>query len=174
MELSNNQLMSKLKQFNPPDLYIWNYFNDLKNKIDLVYSERLLNEENMELIATLNNDLNQIIDKIKTIEQQCLSALKQDTLSQILKNKTKIKQEINELESSEQTEKVLNHIEDLVYAETTRIGAILFLNKTVVFLDIKSCTNDLFNGMNEKTTVGILLIVHNAFFGSRGTRIISE
>ena len=42
----------------------------------------------MELIATLNNDLNQIIDKIKTIEQQCLSALKQDTLSQILKNKT--------------------------------------------------------------------------------------
>lgn len=183
--------IDNLKQFKHPNLYISNYFNDLNKDISIAFEERLLNEEDINLSSVLKLDWSQIVQKIKIIENDCLSVLDDHTFSQNLKEK--IDRQVKKIEQKfdlfllknqnveykdiieEEIYVQIQEINDLIYNKSIQIGKILFMNKTVVFIDKKSCKNQkIFEDMNEKTTVGILLIIHNEYFGKKGIELIIE
>lgn len=134
-----------------PDLYIWNYFNDLKNDIDISFGTKLLEESREEL----NLAWVQMIDRVKEFEQECLAAhpnLDQyRTFLETIEAKytdlmafveggnepkaKKIKSYTNPYKEAEERRIRLIDFDELVYDETIKLEQILFLNKTIIFIN---------------------------------------
>lgn len=152
-----NQLKTLLTE---PELYLWNYFSDLKNEIDLSFSKNLLEEpEKHELI---NIHWIEIIDKVKLFEQECIKTNQQSatqsvqkfidanqaleeietTLNQLMEEteqvtepKTKKLKRSNPHREEEEKQMRLKAVYETIYEQTIQIERILFLNKTMIFID---------------------------------------
>lgn len=140
-ELSIKQLkteLTNLKQsINEQELHIWNYFDYLKNKVDLAYETHRLDEENREYDIT--QIWTQVIDKIKQFEDECLKPFKADATfrypipDEINKRVEFFEEKINKLDETNKDE--LTSFNNEIYDELIKIEQKLFLNKSVIFID---------------------------------------
>ena len=163
------QLKEDLEQLklllSKPDLYIWNYFNDLKNEIDIAFGTKLLEEpvdsENLNIIWL------QMIDKVKQYEQECLTAtpsldqfetkflksiylksiesklcdiITEDIESNEPRTK-KLKVYVNVYKENEEKKQRLNDLNELIYEETTKLEEVIFLNKSIMFINKEKWLN---------------------------------
>ncbi len=163
-----------------PRFYLANYFEGLRNEVDLV-ATRLTTAE--DIIFPIERKLKEnwllIIKKIKTFEDECIKRLPNSKLSmeiyvefaQIVKQ---LEIQLNELNSSKNGKYNLKELDDEIYNETERLKKILFLNKTYVFLEQdQSKIEDYFKQVNMDYCVGKLLCI-NTYLGKRGLSRITR
>lgn len=130
--LEQNKLIKDLEDLKfitkCPRLYLSDYFSELRNQIDLVYAARQTDEYyNRE-----ENDKAwlEIVKRVETLEEECQKKItfkrfKIDNSSKMELIEAKIR---NLNENS-------NEIEEMIQKEKSEIEKILFLNKTVLFLN---------------------------------------
>jgi hypothetical protein len=83
--------------------------------------------------------------------------------------------ELKQDENNEDFSSYILDIEDLIYDATVYLERILFLNKTMVFLEEKTNKVDkLFNEMDNLSSAGKLLFITNEYFGKRGLSLITK
>ncbi len=166
IHLKFNQL--KLASYNPDD-YIYNYFSDLRNEIDLVANSQLMDDDtpanNNEIIT---DNWIEIIDLIKFFEKECnqMRSLK-NSLTEIAKAHLvidfihkKINENSNQLDKIE----VFKEIDQLLDSELFKLEKRLFCNKTMFFLDRQK--NDCLKSM-PKEKIGKLIFVTNEYFSRK-------
>ena len=62
---------------NDPENYIWNHFSEMKNKVDLIFDQRLaMDNISEDETKSVSNDRLEIIEKIKAYESECLFAIR--------------------------------------------------------------------------------------------------
>jgi len=83
------QKIHDLKQiFEFPRLCLANYFEQLRNRIDLIAVQRCLNENNKEFKKLLNKNWVLIIERIHLFELKCFQKVKTNKFSRDLTNET--------------------------------------------------------------------------------------
>lgn len=130
--------------YETPSLYLRNYFNDLKSKIDITFAPRHLNETNQIKRDELAKFWHTIIDKVNKYEVECLKTN--------LNRETKTK-EIQYIFDKQQTNE---SIEDLIEHEKFKLKKVLFLNRTVFFLDKSICVNETL--FDDENTIKLVTI----------------
>ena len=153
--------------FEFPKEYLTHHFKNLKNKVDTsalnlisVYST------NKQLIDKINDCWEQIINRIKAYEQECLNNLivtkladDNSTTSQRIKQ---IETKINTLNESSFNSSSANLIEQLLNDELFKLEKIVFQNKSLLYLDYKNGT-DLMRDL-PNYFIGKLIVVTNEYF----------
>lgn len=160
-----------------PRLFICNYFNELKRKIDLAFAD--LNSQ-LEYAHQENSDLNrnwsQIIHLIDSVEMKCLKSNKLNRFafkfSQETNQKLKlIERVVKQVSKQEDYNCVLN----LIYDEMYKIEKNLFQNQTLVFLDRKKCKlNRIFRLIDDDVSAGKLIFVKNEYFGKKSIEYLEK
>lgn len=168
-----------------PSMYINNYFIDIRNEIDLAVTEKQI-KENGHLDENLNKNWIQMIDLLYAFETECLARLKskklfydiekngKDFIQSIDLKLSKLEKEVYQ-ETTHETAAELEKLENEVYDETFKFEKIVFMNRTVVYLDKNnSKLENYFENMNPKTTIGKLVVVKNEYFGKRGLILLKD
>lgn len=169
----------KLAFYNPGE-YIYNYFSDLRNEVDLAANLELANNE--ELIEENENCFTDnwidIIDRIKQFERECLHA---SSLSNSFINvKTHkavdlIQKKINDLGNQSVKSELIQEFEQIIDNEINKIEKILLCNKSIIFLDKEKCElKQLFSKMNLNLTIGKLLFVKNEYFSKQSMETLKK
>ena len=154
-----------------PRLYIANYFQELRNRIDILAAERCFNPTNEKNKHELNVNWAHIIKKIDLFENESLRKMPSNTMTNAtiaeLVNEALVL--INQIETNKadldeivnfEYEKALNNIEK-------KLNRIFFLNRTILFLERKDCKiPQLFSKMNMNTSFGKLIIIINKYYTS--------
>ena len=97
--------VTKIKQLNDVELYIWTYFSDMQNRIDLKFEQLLLDETlGPQAIASIRNDWSEISEKIKSFESECKFAATNNPLIDELKLEMNYKQIFGHQATSRLTE----------------------------------------------------------------------
>lgn len=55
-----------------PKYYLSNHFFNLKNQVDIIYAKQLINENDLQNKSKIHKIWTQIIDKINSLEKECL------------------------------------------------------------------------------------------------------
>ena len=145
-----------------PRLYLANYFQELRNRIDLLAVERCFNETNEK---ELNANWTLIIKKIASFEKECFRKMptnqfSKDVASDALNLVNQIESKMSDFDGM-----ALFDYEKILANETIKLQRILFLNRTIIFLERKDCKMiELFSKMNMNTSFGKLVIVKNKFY----------
>lgn len=154
---------------NYPNLYLYDYFSDLRRQVDLAAAMKLLKAENIPLIDNYMN----IIDKINSFENECTKRLVNDEFSDEIKaSSLRI---IESIEYEFKTTDNLQDIKDSIYDEAYKLKRILFSNQTIEFIQKDDCLiKNWFSEMNMDISVGKLLIINNQFFDKKGLSLITK
>ena len=125
-----------------PRLYISNYFSDLRTQIDLAFFAKELAINNSEQLIELRKYWNDMIYKLNSFEEKCLirrSITKFKELTKETNQMFKLVESkldlIKQISDEEQSNEIILELDDLVYDELAKIEKILFLNKTIIFLN---------------------------------------
>lgn len=78
-----HDILNSMTQY--PNLYISNYFSELKYQIDMFYSRKQANITNVEKLELVNSNWQSSVDRIEVLQKECLKY----KLSTSLKNETK-------------------------------------------------------------------------------------
>lgn len=144
-----------------PRLYgISNHFTNLRTEIDVCFTARLIQSANHD---SIKENWALLIATIDKFEKECFKSFKQN--------------QFNEHITNESIQIISSEDEDLIYKQIVKLESVLFLNKTVFFLDKSKCNEDLlqiFSLMDPNTTVGLLLFIKNEYFGTKGTDLIKK
>ena len=75
-EIKNQQMLKKLEGLKSivelPKLYLANYFQELRNKVDKeMFSKQILHENDNEMKNELNQNWKEMISKIESFEKEC-------------------------------------------------------------------------------------------------------
>lgn len=134
METKKNEKIEQLKSMvEIPNLYISDYFINLRNEFDKIYMQKRIANKNQEVIQE-KQEWEDIINKITLNEKECLANLSKKRFSD------KIKKEINE--KIQLIEQRFNNDEDVeadLLAVTYTVKKILFSNKTVTLIKNANC-----------------------------------
>ena len=149
--------------FNSPKQYLKKYFDELRNEIKIIYEKKCESKQtNEEIKSKLNDNYETLILKIKSYEQECLGNISTDKYdakqieetSQIIDsihskidyftNKFSYDEEKEQEEEQEEEQEydsaeyyaLEQEITDLIYAEIAKLEKILFLNKTILFIEV--------------------------------------
>lgn len=154
---------------NYPNLYLYDYFSDLRRQVDLAAAMKLLKAENIPLIDNYMN----IIDKINSFEDECTKRLVNDEFSDEIKaSSLRI---IESIEYEFKTTDNLQDIKDSIYDEAYKLKKILFSNQTIEFIQKDDCLiKNWFSEMNMDISVGKLLIINSQFFDKKGLSLITK
>lgn len=199
-----NQLKQQYEQlkklFEAPRLHVSNHFSDLRSQVDIAFIKMNQNEPNLEIKHKLNDTWFQMIEKINIFETECLKTRGSNTFSNdfaqeikekiglidiILKdlnNQVIVEETLlafpsnNKLnEEIENDEDSFNQISNFIYEEFHKIEKLLFLNRTLFFLDKENWINtSLFDKMNVKTTFGKFILVQNEYFGNQSMSLFKK
>jgi Leucine-rich repeat (LRR) protein len=180
--------LNVLKQVtNNPRSHLESYFSDLKNEVTTSFYVKLDQQQMRHTDYSdtkLKLNLNEMLHKINEYESECIS---KSTLI-ILEN-----EDNNDLINSIELKLLMNtdllNLNDLLYDEIYKLEKILFLNKTLFFIDKIKYENEtnnsqqqsnsddsnesftetinLFHYMNNKNTFGKLVLIQNEYFGKR-------
>lgn len=137
-----------------PRLYLANYFEELKARIDLLVAQRCHNETDKEIRKVLNANWSELINRIEVFEQECLARI----------NNNKFSKHFDQVEQIEARIPVSNHDElDKIIRERIRFfERELFSNRTILFLQKQNCKlPELFSKMDSNLTFGKLIIIKN-------------
>lgn len=154
---------------NYPNLYLYDYFSDLRRQVDLAAAMKLLKAENIPLIDNYMN----IIDKINSFEDECTKRLVNDEFSDEIKaSSLRI---IESIEYEFKTTDNLQDIKDSIYDEAYKLKKILFSNQTIEFIQKDDCLiKNWFSDINMDISVGKLLIINSQFFDKKGLSLITK
>ena len=130
-EIKKQQILKKLEDLKliieMPKLYLANYFQDLRNKVDLeMVSKQILHNNHIEKKNELNQIWIEMISKIDSFEKEC-------------KNKDELKSNLNQIEEirimleNNNGAKNLEIIEDKIQEEEFNLLKKLFQNKTIIY-----------------------------------------
>jgi len=137
-------LLEQLKSVvNQPRLYVYQFFEDMRNNID-IQSCIALNETNKEQIYGHQAKL---IDKVQEFESLCLQKINEDSASDF---QVTIKQTESYLNGSVVSQAELDRVKSLLSNELLKVEKVLFQNKCMFFVkasEIDDETDD------EKATV---------------------
>lgn len=156
---------------NFPNLYLYDYFSELRRSVDLAAAEKILElaHENLQL---LDNYID-TIDKINSFERECLNQLSDNELASDVKANALCLIQLVENELNSTCE--LQDMRDLIYEEAFRLKNILFLNQTIEFVQEQdSEVDNLFSQMDSNVSIGKLVIIKNQYFSTRGLSMITK
>jgi len=156
-------------------LYLYDYFSELRRRVDLAAAEKLLNDsENSKLVENYIS----LIDRISLFERDCMRHLENNELDCDLKaNAARLVESIEyELRSQLNIEKAtVNLYRAMVYDQSFELRKILFQNQTIEFIEVKeSLVRNLFIKMDMNVTIGKLILVKNQSFDKRGLSLITK
>lgn len=155
-ELKNQyEQLNLLYQF--PRLYLRQYFSDMKTRINLSFAkkERLVQDELLKRELSENwADLSKLVS---SIENECLKRIQANPKFDSDINR-KIQFLTDNMKSNDHFDAVLI---ELAYNLITQIESIVFLNKTIIFVENVDLTNDL-----ETSLFGKLIIITNEHLNS--------
>ena len=130
-ESKKQQLLIKLDELQLiveiPNLYLANYFQELRNKVDIeMLSKQILhNNDNEDIKNEVNQNWKEMISKIYSFEKECKN---KDKLQSNLKRIDQIRLMLDQNE-----ETYLDIIEDKIKEEEFEINKKIFQNKTIIF-----------------------------------------
>ena len=140
-----------------PSLYLSNYFNELRNEVDLecLKKQKQYEERNQENKTKINEIWKEMITKIDSFEKQCINNTIKDH-QQVINRLESIELMLNNNEFNTNLEEIKETIE----REETNCLQELFQNKTIVFIQddekiVEFKNNLLINGK---------LVILNDFF----------
>ncbi len=180
------RIFEKLKMLvQLPRLYLSNYFSDIRTEIDLAFFEKELGIIDNENKLKLRHNWQEMINKVNSFEEECLIERSIKKFKEISCDSKPIVDSLEEKYDSAlktNNEYELKHLEELAYDEMYKIETRLFQNRTIVFLDRSKSNNSklfldylsLFAKLDNKTTVGKLLIIPNHCFGEKEMCIIKK
>ena len=174
--------IDQLKQIlNHPEKYVWDYFYDLKNQIDLDFNKidgtlKIRDDTKNDYVSTWTS----LIDKLNDFKSKCIQNINLFKIN--LSNYIK---EINELEDlinneinrqsvfnlfTNKTKKIKN-LKELIKAKNIDIKKKLFLNKTIFYMNRDKCNiyeklNDIKTSndkVNLPNLIGRLIIVQDYY-----------
>jgi len=148
----NNLLKGFKSALNQPRLYVFKFFDDLKNKIDIQFC-KILNETNE---AQTNDKIYEqqakLIEKVQDFESLCSLQINEETLSDFNGTIEKIERDLNEPNVSQDE---LWNIERFLTNEFKNIHKILFQNKCLFFVNaiqiIEAYDNLIKSRINEES-----------------------
>lgn len=162
-----------------PELYMWTFFDNLRNQIDLVVNQKLskLQTENKEQNqAEITKSWEEIIIKIKQFEEECrfhINKLEPTFTKPKIYEHFKQKEETlfalcvkAELNRSDRIAPIIineiqSNIDNIYYNGIIKKEPMLFMNKAVIFLTLQN--NEVFKNMSEKTSFGKLVFITNKY-----------
>lgn len=176
--------------------FLNNFFLNIKNEVTTAFAFKLEQTPDESNKIKLNENLTELFARINAFELEC--SIKHSFSEPASESNEIVK--LTEIKLDHFNDDLFAEISDLIYDETYRIEKILFLNKTIVFLDKSKCkqidlmisddlsnhstnvsedSNESFNEdvnlfyyMNNKTTAGKLIIIKNEYFGKRTLSIL--
>ena len=211
-----NFLKEELKQlkslFELPRIYITNHFSDMRRKVEVAFVMKGQNIDSREARKLLEQDRIKTINLIVSFEQDCLKRQKINTFNNEITTRTlkqiklieKKLEEMNRfmlLEHNTDDEDELNqefqYISGLINEEKIQIEKIIFLNKTLIFLNKYEINEDqednlnyfdsddnnelidyykyrLFDRNDLETVVGMIIFVDNEFIGEQGVEFLKK
>lgn len=168
-------------QFEFPRLYLSNYFEELRNEIDLSIAKKMQQKPNEEIKRKLTEDYIQIIDRINSFENSCFKIRAANKFSNEFSDR--IKHSIEIIDAKVTHLKRRKHpdiydfmyyvleIDDLVYEVHFQIEKLLFQNKTILFLDKETAKiSKLFDTIFDCK----LIIISNGYFSKKGLNSITK
>lgn len=164
-----NDLLNQLKEItNHPDLYLDDYFNNLKNTVDLSAENLLLkisqtNENPNEY--HINNQRLSIIKRIDLFKKECLNALNKRDQSVSAYSKLTIPNIEKRIEIYERNLKLGFHNNDIsndIRKEIYKFKKDIFMNKTIIFDESTA-------GI---TSFGRLILIHGIYLNENDQKLI--
>lgn len=170
-EILKSDLEALKYLINYPNLYLYDYFSELRRSVDLAAAEKLLKSNDNLLLIDQYID---IIERINLFEKNCLQFIPTNEFNSDIKaDSIRIIQLIEfELDNSNTD---IHHIHDLIYEETYKLKNILFLNQTIEFIqENNSEVTNLFSLMDTNVSIGKLVIVKNQYFSTKGLSLVTK
>lgn len=185
----------QIKMLNNPLIYITGYFSDLRSEIDLSFA-KLKKKVYAENIKTLNTNCDQMITRVNLFEKECLNNQTINKIDETIqtngfKRLEMIHKKLIELKKvmeSISKQKVLDtntneaikkkselfiDIQHLIYSLRIEMECLLFMNKSIIFLDRNKCLNSkIFDQLDKQTAVGKLIIITNVYFSIQSIEIL--
>ena len=151
VESKKQQLLIKLDELQLiveiPNLYLANYFQELRNKVDIeMFSKQKIQNNDIEKKNEIDQIWVEMISEIYSFEKQCKN---KDKLQSNLKRIEEIKMTLDDQNEATDLEK----IEDKIKEEEFNLLKKLFQNKTIIF-------DKFFEDVNQKR----LIIVKDEYF----------
>lgn len=125
-----------------PQLYLANFFSDLRNQVDLEYANKHAADE-----SDANNVWIELINKINLFETFCFKQLEKNDDELLRKISSSSNLVVNNLD---------NPTDELIQHEQFELKKELFSNKTIFFLDSTNCKH--LNLINEKLSTKLILL----------------
>jgi len=173
------KLDNKLEQlkfiFECPRLFICNYFNDLRSKIDLAFVEKMFYLNDKTIKQKLNENWTKMIDLIDSIEMRLMLLSKTtNKFSSVLSQEISKKIEFIE-KLIKQTTNEFKDIDYLISEQIFKIEKFLLQNQTLVFINETNCKiNNLFNKLNSQYSPGKLIFIKNEYFSVESIQYLLE
>lgn len=172
----------KLKDYTIPNLYIWNYFDEIITQVDKSYNEFILEENNADARKAIKVSWLKVINKLNEMRKECLSRVDKLNLDMLDIKIAAIEIEFESLKELVNTQSAnlerlqfsINQLNDIIYHEETKIGRFL-LKKSARFIKIQSYKNADYIWQKISNTESIqckipseLLVLENIYFGNKG------
>ena len=130
-ETKKQQMLQKLEDLKSivemPKLYLANYFQELRNKVDKeMFSKQILHENDNEMKNELNQNWKEMISKIESFEKECKNE------DELQSNSNRIS-EIRIMLDNQNEATNLDMIEDKIKEENFNLLKKIFQNKTINF-----------------------------------------
>ena len=134
-EIKKQEMLQKLEDLKSivelPKLYLANYFQELRNKVDIeMVSKQMLHNNHIEMKTELNQIWVEMISKIDSFEKQCTK-----NIDDLQSNVNRI-EEIRITLDNQNEATNLQLIEDKIQEEEFELFKKLFKNRTIIFEDI--------------------------------------
>jgi hypothetical protein len=204
--------LKTLKQaFELPRIYLTHHFDDLRRKVNIGF---LLKEQvikDFEKKVLLEKDRIHLTNVINSFEQDCLRKQKVNAFNYEITTKTAkrikfIEKKLEDLYRYRISEKIFpeeddvsyedfDYINSLIYDEKTNIEKIIFLNKTLLYLDINEIKTEKDNSSyfdnsesesdasnsdglieldDSEILVGMILFIENDYIGEKGIEYLKK
>lgn len=171
MEDLNKQVDDLRIMFLFPAEFLTNHFKNLKSKIDSAALNLLTTCYNMKNQAKINESWEQIIQKLKQYEKECLTNsitnLKEDFSNETTDKIKQIELKLALL-SIDYNQKAARELEHLIADEMNRLQRFFFLNKTFLFVEKKTSNKTL----DLSAYFGKLICITNEYFSKNSTDFI--
>ena len=196
--------------FELPRIYLTNHFDNLRRKVNISF---LLKEQAIKVYENrvlLEKDRVQLTNVINSFEQDCLRKQKVNAFNYEITNKTLkrikyIEKKLEELcrygiienkfsEENPSYEDLFDYISSLIYDEKKNIEKIIFLNKTLIYLDASEIcktekdnfsyldnsdsdsdtSEELIELNDSEILVGMIFFIENDYIGEKGIEYLKN
>ena len=187
------QKYEQVKLLEKPQIYLVNYFSELRSELDSAFIKKKKQVSNIEKWKKLQENWSLLLNKINEFEKECIQAVKltdeivieRNSQLQIIKSRmTELKDVLRNIskqsniikqgnEAIKKRDELICDINFSLEQLRAKMEQILFLNSTIIFLNKNATTNDkIFNDLDSDTTVGKLVLIRNQYFTRANIEIL--